>query len=387
MRKNALVALLALSVVSAVACSSPPTDAIGASSDSLTDGQAWKVLNVHYEPQTTGYWCGPTATKIALSARMSPPTQGALASQLHTTTNGTDSIDQVTGVLNANLGGGPYVTTLMPNDPPTPDQKARFWDDIVRSIDQNYPVVANIVAPPSNHPPGYPNNSTIYHYFTVIGYNPDTHEAYIADPADFGGHSEYWLSFDQLATLVPPKGYSAIRGGVRCPGAGGVASGAIEVKYEALGGCGSILGIPRTNELGTPDSIGRYTVFDKGSIYWTPSTGAFEVHGVIRDEWKVLAWEAGPLGYPISDELQTPDMKGRYNVFERGSIYWTEATGAHEVLGVIRDKWKELGWEAGALGYPISGETEVAGGRTSEFEHGSITWKRDTGAVTVTMKP
>ncbi len=332
MRRNALVALLALSVVSAVACSSPDGDTTGASSDSLTDGHAWKVLNVHYEPQTNGYWCGPTATKIALSARMSPPSQGALATQLHTTTNGTDSIDQVTGVLNANLGGGPYVTTLMPNDPPTPDQRARFWDDIVRSVDQNYPVVANIVAPPDNHPPGYPN-TTIFHYFTVIGYNPDTHEAYIADPADFGGHSQYWLSFDQLATLVPPKGYSAIKGGVRCPGATGVAGGAIEVQYEALGGCGSILGVPLTNELTTPDTIGRYTVFEHGSIYWTPNTGA------------------------------------------------------HEVLGAIRDKWKELGWEAGALGYPISGETDVAGGRASEFEHGSLTWKRDTGAVTVTMKP
>jgi uncharacterized protein with LGFP repeats len=109
------------------------------------------------------------------------------------------------------------------------------------------------------------------------------------------------------------------------------------------------------------------------------------VHGVIRDQWKTLEWETGPLGYPITDELQTPDTKGRYNVFEHGSIYWTEATGAHEVLGVIRDKWKELGWEAGALGYPITGEEDVAGGKKSEFEHGSITWKSATGEVTVSM--
>jgi hypothetical protein len=31
----------------------------------------------------------------------------------------------------------------------------------------------------------------------------------IADPANFGGTQLYWLSFDQLATLIPPKGYSA----------------------------------------------------------------------------------------------------------------------------------------------------------------------------------
>ena len=38
-------------------------------------------------------------------------------------------------------------------------------------IDNGFPLVANIVAPPTNHPPGYPSDRTIYHYFTVIGYN------------------------------------------------------------------------------------------------------------------------------------------------------------------------------------------------------------------------
>ena len=306
---------------------------VGQSSDSLDEGHTWKVLNVHYEAQVNGYWCGPTATRIALSARMNPPTPASLATQLGTTTNGTDSIDLVTGVLNANLGGGPYETVLMPNDPPTPEQRNRFWDDIVASIDQNYPVVANIVAPPNNHPPGYPNNTTIFHYFTIIGYNPDTREAYIADPANFGGHSMYWLSFDQLATLVPPKGYSALPNGVRCDGGSGAATGAIGAKLRALGGCASVL------------------------------------------------------GYPITDELRTPDGVGRYNVFEHGSIYWTEATGAHEVLGMIRDKWKELGWEAGALGYPTSGEYAVPGGRKSDFQHGSITWSAATQVATVVMSP
>lgn len=31
----------------------------------------------------------------------------------------------------------------------------------------------------------------------------------IADPASFGGNQIYWISFDRLAALVPPKGYSA----------------------------------------------------------------------------------------------------------------------------------------------------------------------------------
>ncbi|NYE96417.1 hypothetical protein FHU41_002667 [Psychromicrobium silvestre] len=169
----------------------------------------WVVLNHEYQAQATGYWCGPAATRIALSARIAPPSQQTLANALGTTVNGTDYIGQVTGVLNNYLGTGWYETKNMPNDPPSQAQKDLLWRDIVLDINNNYPIVANIVAPPGNQPPGYPSDQTIYHYFTIIGYNPDTWQVYIADPANFSGNNHYWLSFDQLATLIPPKGYSA----------------------------------------------------------------------------------------------------------------------------------------------------------------------------------
>ncbi|HEY5934443.1 MAG TPA: hypothetical protein VIU61_07410 [Kofleriaceae bacterium] len=172
-------------------------------------------------------------------------------------------------------------------------------------------------------------------------------------------------------------------GGTRC-GSSPTVVGEIDRKYRALGGCGSLLGAPVTAEERTPDGVGRYTVFERGSIYWTDATGAFEVHGLIRDAWAALGWEAGALGYPVSDEAGTPDQVGRYNVFERGSIYWTEATGAFAVHGLIRDAWAETGWEAGPLGYPISNEYAIAGGRRSDFQHGSITWSQATNTTTVT---
>ncbi|MCX4679617.1 C39 family peptidase [Streptomyces sp. NBC_01433] len=166
-------------------------------------------LQIDYQVQETGYWCGPAATRIALSARTAPPGQGELARQLGTTEAGTDHIGQVTGVLNANLGGGWYETKEMPNDPPTQAQRDLLWSDIVLDIDRNYPLVANIVAPPGNQPPGYPSDQTIYHYFTVFGYDEVDRTVLIADPASFSGNQIYWISFDQLATLIPPKGYSA----------------------------------------------------------------------------------------------------------------------------------------------------------------------------------
>ncbi len=126
-------------------------------------------------------------------------------------------------------------------------------------------------------------------------------------------------------------------------------------------------------------------MFENGSIYWTSQTGAFEVHGQIRDEWKAVGWEAGILGYPITDETTTPDTVGRYNVFQHGSIYWTPQTGAFGVVGRIRDAWAAAGWGGRELGYPISNEYAVTGGRASDFQHGTITWTQSTDTTAITL--
>ena len=186
-----------------------PDEGTGDGSDD-TPAPVEKVLDHDYQIQETGYWCGPAATRIALSARMAPPSQQSLANQLGTTTNGTDWIGQITQVLNNNLDAGHYVTTEMPNDPPTTAQRDQLWRDVLRTIDSGFPMVANIVAPPGNQPPGYPSNQTIYHYFAVVGYNTEKREVFIADSANFSGNQHYWLTLDKLATLIPPKGYSSV---------------------------------------------------------------------------------------------------------------------------------------------------------------------------------
>ncbi|GLY68722.1 hypothetical protein Atai01_53410 [Amycolatopsis taiwanensis] len=125
--------------------------------------------------------------------------------------------------------------------------------------------------------------------------------------------------------------------------------GEIRAKYLAVGGQ-PVLGFPTTDESGTPDGVGRYNHFNGAggaSIYWTTGTGAHAVQGAIRSRWAQLGWETGP-GYPVTDETGTPDGVGRYNHFTKGtSIYFTLATGAHAVQGLIRDKWIALGWEGG----------------------------------------
>lgn len=135
-----------------------------------------------------------------------------------------------------------------------------------------------------------------------------------------------------LPGIFVPVGEGGGNGGGTCPGAAGRTVGAIDAKYRELGGCGSILGTPLTDETVTPDGIGRYNVFERGSIYWSPKTGAHEVYGYIRDTYKEVGWEAGPLGYPISGEYEVE--KGRRSDFEHGSITWDRE--ANEMIIVIK---------------------------------------------------
>lgn len=169
--------------------------------------------------------------------------------------------------------------------------------------------------------------------------------------------------------------------------------GAIRVKYDSLGDCSSFLGAPITPEEGTPDGVGRYNHFaNDGSIYWTPETGAWSIHGLIQDHWASLGWETSPLGYPDTDETGTPDGIGRFNHFtnifngDSGSIYYTSATGAWSLHGNIHAHWASLGWETSPLGYPTTDETGTPDGigRYNHFNKngdvGSIYWTPETGA-------
>jgi uncharacterized protein with LGFP repeats len=110
------------------------------------------------------------------------------------------------------------------------------------------------------------------------------------------------------------------------------------------------------------------------------------VYGSIRQAWAALGRERSVVGYPLTDELGTPDGVGRYNHFQHGSVYWSPSTGAHEVHGAIRNAWGQSGWERGPLGYPVSGERAVPGGARSDFQSGSILWDAASGRTTVVRR-
>jgi hypothetical protein len=118
----------------------------------------------------------------------------------------------------------------------------------------------------------------------------------------------------------------------------------------------------------TNDGIGAFRYYTgswgEGTIYWSPPSGAHEIHGDIEQLWKSYNYETG-LGYPVTDESGTPDGIGRYNFFYqlvngqlvgRSSIYWSPNTGAHAVYGDILAAWASKGYEAGKYGYPVDEE-------------------------------
>ena len=118
--------------------------------------------------------------------------------------------------------------------------------------------------------------------------------------------------------------------------------GDIRAKYNALGGANGLLGLPVTDETGTPDGVGRFNHFQGGSIYWTPSTGPMMVRSSIRDVWAAQGWETGPLGYPVADEHRLAALfpvdhpKVAWSLFENGAIV-ENVEGTHRALAAELD--------------------------------------------------
>lgn len=160
-------------------------------------------------------------------------------------------------------------------------------------------------------------------------------------------------------------------------------TGTVEDTYTAAGGPGGVLGLPTTDVIATPDGRGRYAHFTGGSVYATDATGAHVLTGPVRQRWAAAGWERG-LGYPTSSVAPTPDGRGEFARFERGTVYWTSATGARVLSGPVADEWTAAGG-AGELGYPTTDVRDAPDkvGQYAHFQDGSVYWTAATGAHAV----
>lgn len=156
------------------------------------------------------YWdCGPASTQIVLNSRGIIESEDSLIRDIGTTTNGTDDVSWVERSMDRH--GFDYSSAYIPAA--TVEAREALWQHIVSSINASFGCVINIDVPPSNYPRGVKGSASpaygggeIFHYIAAMGYDDaEPRAVWIADPGfrPFG----YWVSLDQLVTMIVPKGY------------------------------------------------------------------------------------------------------------------------------------------------------------------------------------
>lgn len=156
--------------------------------------------------------------------------------------------------------------------------------------------------------------------------------------------------------------------------------GGFHGKWKELGGSNGKLGTPVTNQVSEPN--GRiWQEFEHGYLIQKNSLrGIYEVlFGTIYDRWREIGGSTGDLGTPQSS-LFTENDGRKWQDFEKGTVIWSEDTGAWEMLGGFYTFWKQQGGSLGSLGKPTSPRIiESNGTRWQDFEKGKAIWKDATG--------
>ncbi|WP_240689607.1 NlpC/P60 family protein [Brevibacterium sp. S111] len=124
--------------------------------------------------------------------------------------------------------------------------------------------------------------------------------------------------------------------------------------------------------------------FEKGVVYWSKKTGAYHLSGAIASSYKGDA--VTNLGLPTSAEKGGFKDGGVAQRFEKGSFYWSKATGAHYTTGAIMKYWGDKGTVKGHLGYPKSDVVFKDGRGEQLFEGARLVWAEGYGTTEFSPK-
>lgn len=119
--------------------------------------------------------------------------------------------------------------------------------------------------------------------------------------------------------------------------------GGIGVCYERSHGTAGRMGFPTSDELqarSPQGTSGRYQTFERGTICWCEEYNVYAVYGAINAEYLRLGGTGSSLGFPISEDRDAPNSQEeppkRIQYFEGGAIYWTPNDGAYAVYSEDR---------------------------------------------------
>jgi hypothetical protein len=192
-------------VAAQAAPAAPAEHAAQAQTDRKPAGQ--RELNVRYEAQPNFYYCGPAATRNALSVQGKNIDVHAMAKQMGTTEAGTNSINDITPVLNKETGDkNAYASVEIRQNSADAKQTDKLRADVVRTIDEGRAVVANI-AGTTTDTDGTTHSFEGGHYISVVGYHDGGNTVTIADSAN-PAQASYRVSVDNLADWIATRGYA-----------------------------------------------------------------------------------------------------------------------------------------------------------------------------------
>ncbi|MGH3787992.1 MAG: PQQ-dependent sugar dehydrogenase [Pseudonocardiaceae bacterium] len=382
----------------------PSTTSTGASFSTIFPdhgGDTKMVISVTSPPDSTGIRSTQTYTAsprlrtltVAVPAGVQPTINGALASQASVVTNSAATLSVPASVDDLTFTGWADAAADRNRQIIVPDRDVTFTPNYNSLIDQRYQQLGGTAS--------------------FLG-TPTDAERLVGDGKvrDYTGGALTWRASTGVVALhaqvanvwramggaggmpgFPTQDDRSLSGGGWWNNFPGInvyytpSTGAYEVyglirdRYLALGGHTGWIGLPTSGEV--PARDGRVNSFVGANLYWSSATGVHELQGPIRAAFLTRNGLTS-IGLPTTDQTVTAGGVGRFNHFQySGSIYWKASTGARIVMGDIRTRWASLGWERSRLGYPASDEFAITGGRRSNFEHGYITWSAATRQTTV----
>ena len=156
-----------------------------------------------------------------------------------------------------------------------------------------------------------------------------------------------------------------------------LATAAINSEYTAVKGA-TLLGKSTSKLTAASDGVGFYETYQKGGIYWSPTTGAHDLYGSILS--KYLSLGTVKFGYPTTNEAADAGNLGLFSHFSSptskgaavSAIDWTAAHGAHAVTGPIATLFASKGWEKSGVAISDEVDLTATGGKYQYFEDNII---------------
>jgi uncharacterized protein with LGFP repeats len=190
------------------------------------------------------------------------------------------------------------------------------------------------------------------------------------------------VSYDRKAkafTTVPPE-LAGQLAGLQIPDD---PTSAINAARRAAGGPLGPLGAAQ----GAPYPVGADGLgqnFAGGKIFYSPATGANVVTGLVLAKYESVGGPQGDLGLPTSSEadggLTTESRMSTFSAKDQPVIFWTPDYGAVIIRGAMGAAWDKLGGAPGPLGAPMADQTENGDVITQRFSGGVVSWDRSKKA-------